>query len=459
MLVSEKSQRQLRLQNIIFLVLLLGIAGLLAWLSARYSFEADLTASGKNTLSEASVALLDKLDKPVSITSFATEDDTLRRSVHDLVARYQRHKADINFHFVNPDIEPEKVRQLGLSVNGELVIEYQGQQETLNNISEMGITNTLQRLARSGERWLLFLEGHGERKAHGQANHDLANWVKQLESKGFKAQGHTLATSPRIPDNTRVLVIASPQVDLLDGEVNLIKQYINEGGNLLWLTDPGDQHGMSAIAELLGITFNPGMIVDPTTQILGLRDPRFALVATYPGDAISGKLETLTLYPQAVSLKLTPPSGWTGQDILLTESRSWSETGKVAGSIRFDANEDIQGPLTVGVALTRARPDSTDKEKSQEQQAGEQRIVVVGDGDFLSNAYLGNGANLTLGMNIVNWLAHDDSFIEIPLKMTVDRQLQLSPLAQGMIGIGFLFVLPLALAGSGFVIWWRRRKR
>jgi hypothetical protein len=305
----------------------------------------------------------------------------------------------------------------------------------------------------------VFLDGHGERKPHGQANHDLANWVQQLESKGFKALSQNLAKNPRLPDNTRVLVIASPQADLLPGEVNILKNYIEKGGNLLWLTDPGKQHGLMAIANQLGITLEPGMIVDPTTQILGLKDPRFALVANYPSHAINKNMETLTLFPQAVGLKLVPPEGWTGNDILRTEARSWSETGKIEGSIRFDANADIQGPLTVGVALTRIKSNGKEAGKSPNQPANQQRIVVIGDGDFLSNAYLGNGGNQALGANIINWLALDDSFIDIPVKMTVDRQLQLSPLAQGIIGIGFLFVIPIILAGSGTFIWWRRRKR
>lgn len=185
MLVSDKTLRQLRIQNTIFLVLLIAIVGVLAWLSHRYSVEADWTASGRNTLSDASTALLAQLDKPITITSYATEDETIRRAVTDLVKRYQRHKTDIDFRFINPDIEPEKIRQLGINVNGELVIEFQGQQENLKNLSEMGITNALQRLARSGERWLVFLDGHGERKPHGPANHDLGNWVTQLETKGF----------------------------------------------------------------------------------------------------------------------------------------------------------------------------------------------------------------------------------------------------------------------------------
>lgn len=459
MLISNKTQRQIRIQNTVFLALLLAIVGILAWLSTRYSIEADWTASGRNTLSEASTALLTQLKEPVTITSYATEDETIRRAVKDLIKRYQRHKPDINFLFVNPDIEPEKVRQLGINVNGELVIEYQEQHETLKNLSEMGMTNALQRLARTGERWLIFLDGHGERKPHGPANHDLSTWVEQLESKGFKARAQILAENPRLPDNTRVLVIAGPQVDLIPGEVKIIKNFITNGGNVLWLADPGGQHGLEPLAKLLGITFQPGMIVDPTTQMLGIQDPRFALVADYPSHDINRNMQTLTLFPQAAALKIIPPTGWTSQDILHTQPRSWLEIGKISGSVGFDAKTDIAGPLTIGVALTHDKNDDHGNKNKQEQQPGQQRVVVIGDGDFLSNAYLGNGGNATMGMNIINWLAHDDNFIDIPLKMTPDRQLQLSPMAQGAIGIGFLVVIPTMLAGSGFIIWWRRRKR
>ena len=453
MLVTQKTHRQLRIQNTIFLVLLLSVTGVVAWLSTQYRFEADLTATGRNTLSDSSTVLLDQLKDPVSITSYATEDNNIRHSVTSIIKRYQRHKSDLTLNFVNPDLVPDEVRALGIKTNGELLIKYQGRQETLKSISEQDITNTLQRLARSGERWLVFLDGHGERKAHGAANHDVGNWVQQRESRGFKAQAHTLAQSPQLPDNTSVFVLAGPQVDLLPGEVKLITQYVNNGGNLLWLADPGELHGLMPLANTLGISFESGVIVDPTTQMLGLNDPRFALVADYPKHEITNNIEALTLYPQTVGLKLIPPPGWTSHKLLRTESRSWSETDKIIGSIKFNKGRDIAGPFTIGFALTRKiSPENPESTKTQ-------RIVVVGDGDFLSNAYLGNGDNLKMGINVINWLAHDDEFIDIPVKMASDKNLQLSPMSQAVIGIGFLFVIPLSFAGAGFYIWWSRRKR
>ena len=450
MLATHKTHVATRLQGVLFVVLFLTVIGLLAWLSTRYTFTTDWTAGARNTLSPASTTLLERLPGPIHITAYATEDDNVRRGVSEMVARYQRYKQDIQLEFVNPDLEPETVRQLGISANGELVLEYLGRSDKLQDLSEQGISNTLQRLARSGERWLVFLDGHGERKPTGQANHDVGDWARQLESKGFKARSLNLTETPQIPDNTAALVIAGPQVNLLPGEVDIIKAYVAAGGNLLWLGDPGDLHGLQPLADALGITFMPGMIVDPTTRILGIGDPRFALVTDYAPHAVTRRFDAITLFPQAAGMKVAAADGWESQAILHTGERSWVETGRLDGQIEYNAGRDQPGPVDLGFALTR-QVGETEKKK-------EQRVVVIGDGDFLSNAYLGNGGNLELGLNLVNWLAHDDQFMDIPVKTAPDRTLQLSTLAQGVIGIGFLFVLPLLLAGSGAFIWWRRRK-
>jgi len=458
MKVTKQSRRRLTLQNILFVALFLGVIGMAAWLSTRYHYQADWTANGRNTLSDASVAVLDEIKDPLKVRVFVTEAGPLKDRIGDVLRRYQRHKTDMQLEFINPDTDPDLVRQLAISTNGEMVFEYQGRSEKLSAMDEQSITNVLQRLTRSKERWLVFLEGHGERSPFGQANHDLQTWSRELEAKGFKLKGLNLATEPVIPDNTAVLAIAGPQVNYLPGEVKLIEEYLNRGGNLLWLADPDGLHGLEAIAEQLGVALEPGVIVDPTTQMFSINNPTFAIVGDYGMHPVTQDFNVLTIFPKAAGLTFEAPKGWQGDSFLMTTERSWSETGVLAGEISFNETKDIPGPLTIGVSATRSLASGGADNKESEQPERQQRVIVIGDGDFLSNAYLGNGGNLNLGMNIVNWLSRDDQLLAIPAKTAPDTSLNLSKTDSVIIGVGFLLVLPLLLLVSGLWIWLKRRK-
>ncbi len=462
MKVTSRTRRMTRWQNIVFVVLLLAVVGLLGWLSARYNYEADWTAGGRRSLSEASVMLLGKLEGPVTVTAYAREATEQRQPIRDMIARYQRYKSDLALRFVDPDAEPARAREQGISTDGELVLEYQQRSERIKpfELAEQHLTNALQRLARGGERWLVFIEGHGERRAQGQANHDLSAWARELESKGYQTRVMNLAETAVIPDNTTVLVIAGPQVDWLPGEVQALRDYVQRGGNLLWLSDPGSLHGLESIAEQLGVRFHNGIVVDLTSQALGIQSPAIAAVTNYIPHPITRDFALLSVFPVAAGLEVKSPEGWRAEPFLITNENSWVESSDLAGAIAFDADSgDVRGPVTIGVSLSRALADGEQEAAASQVGASQQRVVVIGDGDFLSNRYLGNVGNLDLGMNMVSWLARDDSFINIPAKTAPDVALTLTPVMVALIGYGFLLGVPALLLGTGLVIWWRRRKR
>jgi len=468
---SNKNRRQLRLQSWTFVVLFLTVIGLLAWLSTRYNYQADWTASGRHTLSAASTTLLKKLDGPVTLTSFTRPGGAsgLRKRTTELVSRYQRIKPNLKLEFVDPDEQPERVRKEGITLDGEMVVSYQGRHENLKRIGEQALTNALQRLMRSGERLVAFLGGHGERRIDGQANFDLGQWGAALKKKGFKFDTLNLSATPTIPEDTAVLVIAGPQVKLLPGEVTIIQDYVKKGGNLLWLTDPGEANGLEPLAEQLGLRQLPGTLVDPTGQMLGINNPAIIVVPQYPHHPITEELTSLTLFPQAGALEAKKNSPWKSMPILQSLPRSWSETGPLTGTVDYKEGEDIAGPLTIGMVLTRdiggdskakdGEKSDAAKESADNKPGRTQRIAVIGDGDFLSNSYIGNGANQELGDRLLNWLSHDDSFITIAPRVAPDTKLAITPTLSAMIGFGFLLVIPGILLIAGIMIWWKRRKR
>ncbi|MGM0593618.1 MAG: GldG family protein [Pseudomonadota bacterium] len=452
MYANKRTQRRQRLHTWSFVVLFLTVIGLLAYLSTRYHLQTDWTASGRHTLSEASVTLLERLDGPVTITSFSRADDLsgLRKRTRELISRYQRIKPDIELEFVDPDQHPEQVRRLGITLDGELRVEYDDRAENLKSIGEQAISNALQRLMRSGERRIVFLSGHGERRFDGQANHDMGEWGRRMAQKGYRFDSLNLGSEPVIPGDTAALVIASPQLELLPGEVNIIREYLRHGGNLLWFIEPGESQGLEPVAEALGVELLPGTLVDPSGEMLGIDNPAFVVVAEYAEHPVSEALTTLTLFPEARPLAHTG-SDWEATALLRTLPRSWAESGPLRENITFDEGEEMAGPLTIGLLLSR--------EHGEGESRRQQRVAVIGDGDFLANSYLGNGANEELGSRLINWLSHDDSAIAIPARTAPDTQLTMTRSLSLILGIGFLVALPGTLLGAGLTIWWRRRKR
>ena len=465
--INKKTRNQLRLQGISFIVLVVVIAGLIFQVSRTYNAEFDWTSSGRHTISEASSKILEKLESEVKITSYATSGElsNVRHEIDGIIKRYQKVSDKIILEFVDPRLHPQKTTELGITVDGEMIVEYQGRSEHLKDLSEKSITNLIYRLLRNTDRQVLFVTGHGERNPLGQANHDVGVFVDNLSNKGFKVAPLDLAKTLSVPTNTSVLVIASPQVDYLPGEEKIIRDYIDGGGNLLWLVEPNKIHFLKGLAEYLQVKPSPGLVIDLDIGLLG-NDPTLVL-GDYVPHAITEKFKsTQTIFPQVTGIEANQKEGWSVAPFVQSMPRSWIETGKIEGSIKRDDNEK-EGPITFAFAMTRvlaAAPDMKGKNgkkdnKEETAKEHEQRVIVLGDGDFLSNSFLGMQGNLAMGESIVNWLSHDDEFIDIPPTGTDGSNIVVTPANFITLGVIFLILLPLLFIASGFFIWFRRRKK
>lgn len=444
MKISHKSQRHLRIQTGIFYLLILLATGLLAKLAIQTNQHSDWTSTQRHSLSDTTLTLLKQIKEPVTITAFVSNNNDLKPTIISQLKRYQAQNRLLEPYYIDPDFAPNQVRALNIQQEGEIIVQRGLRQEHVYDISEQSLTNALIRVSRDQEHWLVFTEGHGERPL-SDANFGLNTWLQQLKQKGFKSQSLNLAEHSHIPDNTAVLVIASPETAWLPGEINIIQEFIRQGGHLLWLAEPDTNMHLAALAEQLHIQFDPGTLIDPNGKLLGISDPKFTIISRYADHPISQAVPNVTLFPLAagISYQESEPQTWQVLPLLTSKENVWSDIESSLGKPKFDELTDGIGPFDIGLLLTK--------------QA--QRIAIIGDGDFLSNAYLGNAGNLDLGVALVNWLVADDELISIPVTTGNDIQLNLSKIHSIIIGLGFFLALPILLLSIGTLIWWRRRHR
>ncbi|MCC5796717.1 MAG: GldG family protein [Methylophaga sp.] len=454
MKLNRQYIRMFTVQKWLFWALLAVAVVVLAQLAEHTNTRFDLTASQRHSLSPTTLSLLQGLEQPVDIEIFISHNHEFRDLASSILKRYQAASSQLNVHFTDPEQAPQRVRELNIRQQGEIVISKGARRQHVLDFSEQSITNALLSIARQQQPLILFVEGHGERSPFSDANFGLSLWSDYLQATGVQIESLNLAASPTIPEDTRVIVIASPQRAWLEGEITLIQRYIDDGGNLLWLAEPEQHLLLSPVAEQLGLYFNSGRVLDVNAQLLGIQDPGFVVIADYANHPVAAATPSVTIFPDAVAIEQNTAvaTDWNYTSLLHTGAQSWIQMNTDADDTfvhEFNPNTDMSGPFSIGYLLERW-PDSDDSP---------QRIAVLGDGDFASNTYLGNAANLDFANALINWLTEDDALIEIPFRTTPDNQLELSDVQSMLLGIGFLFVLPLLLAGIGLLLWWLRRRR
>jgi ABC-type uncharacterized transport system involved in gliding motility auxiliary subunit len=433
-----------RLNGWLFALLVLLGACAIGFLTSRHDHVVDWTYGSRVSMSPETRAVLAKLEGPVDIVSYANPQGDLRQTIAEFLRRYSQAKPDIHVSFVDPQKDPAAMRTLGITVDGELILHYGHREQRLDVLNERSFTNALERLVRGNDRIVAFVAGDGERRADGVANADLGTFVGQLEQSGLRAVPLNFSQTAAVPDQTDLVVLASPQASLSPVAIKALLDYLGNGGNVLWLADPGNQDpSLQPLADSLGIRVLPGELIDPSATALGLKDPRMIPLGDYPPSAITRGFTLTTLFPEVAPLAEVRKSDWQLTPFLRSSPQATTQ------SVSDTQGNGLKGPLDFGFALSRLSPSPA---------KSEQRVVVIGNGDFLSNSYLGNGGNRALGERIFDWLLGDDQLINLPSRGAPDRVLSVSQNEVSLLSFAFILAMPALLLMIGGFIAWRRRR-
>jgi len=476
------------------------ILGLINFLATRYNIRNDLTEAQFFTLAPQSQEVLQNIEQPVKVWIFDANKNPLDQ---DLLERYQRKNNNFKFEYVDPLARPNLTNKFGVKDYGEVHLE-SGENRQLvqvvnpqERLSESRLTNRLVQINNTNISKVYFLQGHGERQLQsGEDN--ISQAVQALADNNYTAEPLSLTQSAKIPSDANAVIIAGPQRALLDGEIQALQDYVNGGGNLLIMVDPGVDPKLDVLTKEWGVSFDNRLAIN-VSESAQQQPPGISIVTQYGEHPITKNFQNgISIYKLARPIEITPVDGVESTPLVLTQPypASWAESDWESEELQFDENSDRQGPLTLGVALTKklsvqpttqptpiptptptdsptptptptptSTPTPTDSPTptptpttSKENKATESRMVVFGDSDFITDGFFSQQLNGDLFLNSITWLSKQDSQpLSIRPKEATNRRLNLSQSQANLIALSSILILPLFAFAAAALLWFKRR--
>ncbi|MEH1933739.1 MAG: Gldg family protein [Nostoc sp.] len=492
----------------------LAILGLINFLGTRYHLRADLTETQLFTLAPQSRELVSVLPQPVKVWVFDINQNPQDR---ELLENYQRQSSKFKYEYIDPQARPGLAEKFGVKDYGEVYLESGNKRQLVQTVnenerlSEVRLTSRLQQLTNSTTAKVYLLQGHGERQLSAGKG-AISQAVQGLGDKNFTTAPLNLAETSKVPQDAAVVIVAGPKRGLFEGEVKALQEYLNRGGSLLLMIDPNTDPKVDSLLQEWGVRLDNRLAVDVSKDSVGL-GPAAPLVTEYGQHPITKDFANgISFYPVARPLEITSVPGVEATPLLRTKPypNSWAESDLQSEKLEFNADKDLKGPLTLGVALTRKQaakststpqasptpsplPSPTTQSKTpptpspspktpqasplpspttqgkasptpssppspSSQTATESRLVVLGNSNFATDGLFQQQLNGDVFLNSVTWLSQQEKQpLSIRPKEPKNRRITLTTTQANLLILSSLLVLPLIGLVAAAIIWWKRR--
>jgi ABC-type uncharacterized transport system involved in gliding motility auxiliary subunit len=445
----------------ILLIAFLGILIVVNVLAYQYPIQGDWTEDKQNTLAPETLAALKALPGPVQAIAFYTSSSSTTDIQKLLTNIRSKSNGKFSFEFVDPSLNPTLAQEYQITQDASTVLILGTNKEVLTSMTEQDFTNGLVRLMNPGHRAVYFLTGHGEADTQTSSQTSYTLVSTALSAKNYTVQTLNLLEQNKIPTDAKVIIVAGPLQPVSSQETTLLSNYLAHGGALVLLEEPTFfmQGGTSNstikdpladyLAATWGITLDNDLVIDPAQNPA---DMAVADTQNYGSHPITNQLKNrYTFFTDARSLTNQSVTNVSATVLVKTTSSAWGLTDfSVLKSgnqqLTFDPSKDLAGPLNLAIAA--------------ENSSTNGRVVVIGNADFADDTFYSQYANGDLLINSIDWAAGQENQINLTAKTPISRTFKLvDNLTLLIIGIAFVFLVPLAVVAGGIASWLVRRSR
>lgn len=432
----------------------------------------DISSSKLYTLTDDTKTYLSTIEEDVTIYVLSSEDNK-DKTVSQTLDMYKEYCSHITVEYVNPAVNPNFPYQYTSNsvTSGSLIVvsdkrnividsgdlyessvDYSTYSNTVTGYDGEGqITSALDYVLSDDVSKIYMTEGHGEVSLGSVGT----TFTASLDKGNIDYETINLLNYEAVPENASCLLINAPITDFSEEDVAKVQAYLENGGNVIAIYGYTDEAmtNFDALLAYMGMQVVDGLVVEMNANNYYYQSQYYLFPTVKYDDyttGVYGNYYVFAPFAQGIQIIDEDAEDMTFKQFLTTSEDSFATEGMSNENSIQMAEGDIAGPFGIGVRAEKTVGENT---ATMVLYSCEQMFT-----DSISQMV--SGANLQIFMNTVNsFVEGHESNISIPVKSYEVSSLVVLASQAIMLGLITVIILPVLSLITGFVIWFRRRKR
>ena len=473
-------------KTLLLVVIILGIfIGITMCMQKLDLTPIDLTEQKLFTLTEESKEQIrninfDNSNVNIYFVGYSEDDSTL-----DLARQYTKVTDKISVEAVTANDRPDLVEKYGIESGSEGIIVENGDKykvlsssdlytydsETYESVSiaEEKLTAAIKSVTADTVPKIYFLTGYSQfslTSGMQYLNMYLQNEINEIASLDILSTG-------KVPDDCNTLVITTPNKDFDDIATNAIMDYINKGGNILWLNsaiaNQVDYTNVNKILATYGVNpFEVGAIRETDTSKMVSQSPDLIIPEIQYSD-VTKKIYNSTgvIFLNATKINVVDSEALSNLKVTKTDLIKTSEGSYFRSNFKIQSEEPQEGEkkqaYLVGTELEKTITEANSENGTEEVKS---KLIIYGENYFASDAQLSQSSqtpiiayrqNKDLALNSIAYLSNREEDITVrkgtgTVKYTATEQ-------ESRIILAIITAVPILIILIGIVVWISRKRK
>ena len=442
----------------------------------------DFTQEKLNTVTDESKERVKDIDKDVNIYFVGYSDDDADLS---LAKQYKSANERIVAEAVDADSRPDLAEKYGIETGSTgIIVECGDRSKVLTSsdlvtydsttyetisIAEEKLTSAIISVTTDDIPKVYFLEGYSDYFSldYGMSylNIYLQNEITEVDTLNILSTGN-------VPDDCDTLVIPSPTQDFNEGTKTAIIDYINRGGNILWLNaamaNSTDLPNVNEVLALYGVNpFEVGVIMETDSSRMVANSPNLII----PNLGYSKITEDIysdgIILANATKININE-DGLEDLNVVETDLATTSEGAYFRTNFNNSSTTAAEGEET-GSFVVGAELEKTITEANEEtgESALTSTLIIYGENYFISDYSLTQDSqypaiqistyNKDLVLNSLAYLSDREE--DITARKSTGTVTYTATEQQDTIVRVIIFAVPSVIILVGLIVWQKRRRK